>query len=82
MEGCFTRISVVKDLWKQLGTNFLVNDTHRANCVLLNSIQEFINLEAWLLLTFSLCLHNLLILIYSIVACQMFEKCNSSNRQK
>ena len=27
-------------------------------CVLLNSVQEFIEREAWLLLTFFLCLHN------------------------
>ena len=32
---------------------YRVNDTHRENCVLLNSVQEFIETEAWLLLTFS-----------------------------
>ena len=31
------------------------NNTHRENCVLLNSVQEFIEGEAWLLLTFLLC---------------------------
>ena len=30
-------------------------------CVLLNSVQEFIEIEAWLLLNFSPCLHNQLI---------------------
>ena len=41
------------------------NDTHRENCVLLNSVQEFIEIEAWLLLIFFLCLHNQLISIHS-----------------
>ena len=44
------------------------NDTHRENCVLLSSVQEFIEIEDWLLLTFFLCLHNQLIAIYPIVA--------------
>ena len=35
--------------------------------VLLNSVQEFIEIQAWLLLTFVLCLHNQLISIYYIV---------------
>ena len=30
----------------------LINDTHRENFVLLNSVQEFIEIEAWLLLRF------------------------------
>ena len=30
----------------------LINDTYRENYVLLNSVQEFIEIEAWLLLTF------------------------------
>ena len=34
----------------------LFNDTHRKNCVLLSSIQEFIEIEARLLLAFSICL--------------------------
>ena len=36
----------------------LFNDTHRENCVLLNSAKELIEVEAWLLLTFLLCFHN------------------------
>ena len=43
-----------------------VNDTHRENCVLLNSMQELIEIEAWLLMTFFQCLHNHLISIHSI----------------
>ena len=38
-----------------------VNDTHRKNCALLNSVQGFIEIEAWLLLTFFLRLQNQLI---------------------
>ena len=45
-----------------------VNDTHRENCVLLNPVKEFIEIETWLLLTFSLCLHSQLISVHSIVA--------------
>ena len=36
----------------------LFNDTHKENCVLLNSAQELIEVEAWLRLTSLLCLHN------------------------
>ena len=45
----------------------MLNDTHRENFVLLNSVQEFIEIQAWLLLTFFLCLHNQLISVYYIV---------------
>ena len=63
--------------------NASLNDTHRVKCVLLNSVQEFIEAEACLVLTFFLCLHNQLISTQSIVThMQMFEKCDSSNRQK
>ena len=52
-------------------TNFsllvTLNDTHRENCVSLDSVQQFIKVEAWQLLTFFLCLHNQLVSIYSIV---------------
>ena len=44
-----------------------LNNTHRENFVLLNSVQEFIEIQAWLLLTFFLCLHNQLISVYYIV---------------
>ena len=37
------------------------------SCVLLNSVREFIELEAWLLLTFFICLYNQLSSIHSIV---------------
>ena len=63
---------------------FLVSNTHRENYILLNSVQEFIEIEARLLLTFSLCLHDQFISIHSIVTYsrkQMFEKCDSLNRQ-
>ena len=44
-----------------------LNNTHRENFVSLNSVQEFIEIQAWLLLTFFLCLHNQLISIYYTV---------------
>ena len=43
-----------------------LNDFHKQNCVLLNSVQEFIETEAWLLLTFFQCLRNQIISINSI----------------
>ena len=55
------------------------------NSALPNSVQEFIEIQACLLLNFFLCLHNQLVSVHSIVTHQrapMFEKCNSSNRQK
>ena len=48
-------------------------------------MQELIEREAWLILTFSLRLHNKLISIHSTFTyqrVQMFEKCDSLNRQK
>ena len=41
------------------------------NCVFLNSVQEFTEMEAWLFLTFSICLLNQLSSIHSIV---MYER--------
>ena len=43
------------------------------NCVVLTSVQAFIEIEVWLLLTFSICLSNQLISIHSIVTCQIIE---------
>ena len=61
-----------------LANSIYPNDTHKKICVLLNSVQEFIEIEAWLLLTFFLCLHNQLYFIHSIVTYfNIFEKCNS-----
>ena len=48
------------------------NDTRRENCALLNLVQEIIEVEAWLFVTFLLCLHNQLIVTYLRV--QLFEK--------
>ena len=50
----------------------LFNDTHRENCALLNLAQEIIEVEAWLFVTFLLCLHNQLIV--TNLRLQMFEK--------
>ena len=49
-------------------------------CVLLNSVQKFIEMQGWLLLTFFICLHNQLSSFNSIIV-QMSEKRDSSNRQ-
>ena len=38
------------------------------NSALLNSVQEFIEIEAWLLLNFFICLHNPLSSIHSIAS--------------
>ena len=43
------------------------NNTYRENFVLLDSVQEFIEIKAWLLLPFFLSLHNQLISVYYIV---------------
>ena len=43
------------------------NNTHRENFVLLKSVQEFIEIQAWLLLSFFLSLHNQLVSVHYIV---------------
>ena len=40
------------------------NDTHKENCVLLTSVQEFFERDTWLFLIFFLCLHNQLITVH------------------
>ena len=55
------------------------------NCVFLNSVQEFIEIKTWLLLTFFVCLHNQWSSIFSITTywrVQMFEKYDSLDKQK
>ena len=49
-------------------------------CVLLNSVQKFIEIQGWLLLTFFIYLHNQLSSFNSVIA-QMSEKRDSLNRQ-
>ena len=49
-------------------------------CAFLNSVQKFIEIQGWLLLTFFICLHNQLSSFNSIIV-QMSEKRDSSNRQ-
>ena len=48
-------------------SHLMLNNTHRENCVLFNSLQEFIEIETWLFLTFYLCLQNQSVSIHSIV---------------
>ena len=50
--------------------------------VFLNLVPEFIETEVGLLPTFFLCLRNQLISIVAYKRAQMFEKCDSPNRQK
>ena len=55
------------------------------NFVLINSVQEFIETKAWLLLTFFICSHNQILSIHYSVTYEivkMFGKGDSSNRQK
>ena len=41
-----------------LPQNLNLNDTHRGNLFSLSSVQEFVEIERWLRLTFLTCLHN------------------------
>ena len=62
--------------YKKVSTvNF--NDTHMEK---LDSVQKFIEIQGWPLLTFSTCLHNQLSSFNSIVV-QMSEKHDSSSGQ-
>ena len=54
-----------------------LNDTHMEE---LDSVQKFIEIQGWLLLTFFICLHNQLSDFNSIIE-QMSEKHDSSSRQ-
>ena len=56
-----------------------IKDTLKT-CALLNSVQKFIEMQDWLLLTICICLHNQLSSFSSIIV-QMSEKRDSSNRQ-
>ena len=65
-------LQTIKGSRKNWGIIFFVlslNILTRKNGVFLNSVQEFIEIEEWLLLTFSKCLQNQLNAIYSIVTC-------------
>ena len=48
-------------------------------CVLLNSVQKFLEIQGWLLLTFFICLHNQLSSFNSIIV-QMSEKHDPSRQ--
>ena len=54
-----------------------LEDTHMEE---LDSVQKFIEIQGWLLLTFFICLHNQLSSLNSIIV-QMFEKHDLSSRQ-
>ena len=57
--------------------NVFVNDTHIEE---LDSVQKFIEIQDWLLLTFFICLHNQLSSFNSIIV-EMSEKHDSSSRK-
>ena len=48
-------------------------------CALLNSVQKFIEIRGWLIVTFFICLHNQLSPLISTIV-QMFKKPDLSNR--
>ena len=72
------------NLKTQVGTKFKqqagLTIPHGRTCALLNSVQKFIQIQGWLLLTFFICLRSQLSSFNSIIV-QMSEKCDSSNRQ-
>ena len=53
-----------------------LNDTHMEDYALLNSVQKFIEIQGWLLLTFVTCLQNQLSSFNSIIV-QMSENRDS-----
>ena len=72
----------VKILLKSLGYIFYLMILTGKNCF----IYFITRMVGWLVLTFLLCLHNQLSSIirfhYHVLSVQMFEKCDSLNRQK
>ena len=61
--------------WKKL---YVSRYSHGRTCALLNSVQTFIEIQGWQLLTFFICLHNQLSSFNSIIV-QISEKRDSSN---
>ena len=60
--------------------SFNLNDTHKEKtCALMNSVQKFIEIKGWVLLTFFMYLHNQLSSFNSINV-QMIEKHDSLSR--
>ena len=55
----------------------LINDTHMEE---LDIVQNFIEIQGWLLLTFFICLHNQLS-SFNFIIIQISEKRDSSSRQ-
>ena len=74
---CYAVNSILIDSAKQNRMSFL-NDTHMEE---LDSVQKFIEIQGWLLLTFFICLHKQLSSFNSIIV-QMSEKHDSSSRQQ
>ena len=73
LHSCRIRVAHVVLVLLVSGTR-VVNQTRSGKtCALLNSVQKFIEIQGWLLLTFFICLHNQLSSFSSIVV-QMSEK--------
>ena len=71
---------LTEHLWTIVSEWFVTILTHGRTYPLLNSLQKFVEIQGWLLLTFFICLHNQLGSFNSIIL-QMSEKRDSSNRQ-
>ena len=66
-----------------LSDSSVLNNAHREKLSFIQLAKEFIEIEAWLLLAFFLCLDNQLSSLHFIVTywrVQMFEQGDSSNR--
>ena len=49
---------VFPPVYSSFGSENYINETHREKCAFSNSVQVFIKIKVWLLLTFFLCLHT------------------------
>ena len=78
-----SHLSLFRSVVQKLAESFIrsrrlqLDDTHMEE---LDSVQKFIEIQGWLLLTFFICLHNQLSSSNSLIV-QMFEKHDSSSRQ-
>ena len=76
-------LSLFRSVVQKLAESFLrscrlqLDDTHMEE---IDSVQKFIEMQGWLLLTFFICLHNQLSSFNSVIV-EMSEKHDSSSRQ-
>ena len=77
--GQFWQWCMMQTMLPWLHTIMSIGNTHREKLViLLSSVQKFIEMKGWLLLTFFIWLQNQLSYFYSIIV-QMSEKCDLWN---